>query len=641
MMINSASFTTYPVRIAILWLLIPCIARGEQPGWPSYGGDAGGQRYSSARQITPANVANLEPAWTYSTGDMSTHRNSMYAASFEDTPILADGRLYICSPFNEISALDPGTGKQLWRYDPHVEAGAYEYDATCRGVVFWRNTQPGSDVACRTRIFVNTNDRRLIAIDAARGTPCEGFGTHGMVRIDSGRTDIRANELRMGSPPVVTHNVVIVGSAIDDDQRIDEVRGTVRAFDAITGVPRWSFDPLSKDGPTDKEGAANVWAPMSVDEERGLVFLPTSSPSPDYYGAQRPGNNGYADSVVAVSAETGAVRWSFQITHHDVWDYDVAAQPTLATVTYQGHRAAAVLQPTKQGLLFTLNRDTGEPLIPVVERAVPQGGELGERLSPTQPFPIAPVALAPNHIRPEDAFGLTPLDRNACRDRIAAARNEGLYTPPSVQGTIMYPFTGGGTNWGGLAFDESNDVVYVNTSSAIHVVTLIPRDKFAAEKQAHPNLYVAPQAGTPFGIKRELLLSPIGIPCNPPPWGMLHAIDMHDGHVRWEVPLGTTRDTVPLSQLILGNTGTPNFGGPIVTAGGLVFIGATMDKYLRAFDASNGKELWRGRLPAAAQATPLTYMWQARQYVVIAAGGHAKLGTKRGDWVVAFALPQK
>ena len=640
-MIKPISFTAHLLRIASILLLLTCNAKSEEPGWPAYGGDAGGQRYSSARQITPANVTNLEEAWTYSTNDMNTHRKSMYAASFEDTPILADGRLYTCSPFNEISALDPGTGKQLWRYDPQVEPGAYEYDVTCRGVVFWRNTLPSNDTACRTRIFVNTNDRRLIALDATRGTPCEGFGSHGVVLIDGGRPDIRANELRMGSPPVVTHNVVIIGSAIDDDQRIDEVRGTVRAFDAVTGTSRWSFDPLTKDGATSKAGAANVWAPMSVDEERGLVFLPTSSPSPDYYGADRPGNSGYADSVVAVSVETGAVRWAFQITHHDVWDYDVAAQPTLATITYQGHRAAAVLQATKQGLLFTLNRDTGEPLIPVVERAVPQGGALGERLSPTQPFPIAPVALAPSLMKPDDAYGLTPLDRNACRKKIAAARSEGLYTPPSLQGTIVYPFTGGGTNWGGLAFDEANDMVYVNTSSALHLVTLIPRDKFAAEKQAHPDIYVAPQAGAPFGIKREMVFSPLGIPCNPPPWGMLHAIDMHDGHIRWQVPLGTTRDIAPFSQWVLGNTGTPNFGGPIVTAGGVIFIGATLDNYLRAFDVSNGKELWRGRLPAGGQATPLTYVWKGRQYVVIAAGGHAKAGTKRGDSIVAFALPQK
>jgi quinoprotein glucose dehydrogenase len=287
-----------------------------------------------------------------------------------------------------------------------------------------------------------------------------------------------------------------------------------------------------------------------------------------------------------------------------------------------------------------LSRDSGEPLIPVEERRVPQGGAPGEALSPTQPFPIAPKALSPHWIKPDDAWGLTWYDRGQCRNKIAAARAQGLYTPPSLRGTILYPFTGGGTNWGGVAFDPRHDIVYVNTSSLMHVVTLIPREKLAEVERALPDAEVSPQTGTRFGMKRDLITSPFHLPCNPPPWGMLHAIDMHDGHFLWQTPLGTTEDLLPLSEYLLGKTGTPNLGGPIVTAGGLVFIGAAMDNYLRAFDARTGAELWRGRLPAGGQATPMTYIWKGRQYVVIAAGGHAKLGTKRGDSVVAFALPR-
>ncbi len=298
-----------------------------------------------------------------------------------------------------------------------------------------------------------------------------------------------------------------------------------------------------------------------------------------------------------------------------------------------------MLQPTKQGLLFTIDRATGRPLIPVIERKVPQGGAPGEKLSPTQPFPIAPAPLAPNHIAPDDAFGFTFWDRGKCRDAIAAARHDGLYTPPSRQGTILYPFTGGGTNWGGLAFDAAHDIVYVNTSSAMHRVTLIPRKEFHDVRERFFEEEVSPQDGAPFGMMRETLLSPFGLPCNPPPWGLLHAIDMRTGRELWSVPLGTTEDLAPFSEYVLGKTGTPNLGGPIVTASGLVFIGAAMDDYLRAFDARTGAELWKGRLPAGGQATPMTYVWKGRQYVVIAAGGHSKLNTKRGDSVLAFALP--
>ncbi|HTQ15181.1 MAG TPA: pyrroloquinoline quinone-dependent dehydrogenase [Rhizomicrobium sp.] len=635
------------LAVGALMLARPALA---DPGWPAYGGDEGGQRYSAAGEITPANVTRLRKAWTYSTGDMQTHAEAEKQAAFEDTPILADGRLYVCSPFNEVSAVDPGTGREIWRFDPHIDTGDdvdYPNGFTCRGVTYWKNPRQKSG-PCAERIFAATNDRRLIALDAATGVPCPKFGDRGTIRIESVPAPVRKGEAQTTSAPVVGRGVVVVGSSLDDNQRVREIHGVVHAYDAVTGAPKWSFDPIprSPSAPNAASwsgagaaitGGANAWAPMSVDEQRGLVFVPTTSPSPDFFGGLRPGDNRYADSVVALNLETGQVAWAFQVTHHDVWDYDIPAQPTLATVTYKGRTRPAVIQTTKQGLLFTLDRETGQPLIPVEERAVPQNGAPGEQLWPTQPFPVAPKPLAPIRARPDDAYGITFWDRGACRAKIAAARAGWIYTPPSTQGTILYPFTGGGSNWGGLAFDQRRDVVYVNTSSAMHLVTLIPRKDFAAVKAANPHKEVSPQAGAPYGMKREIVVSPLGMPCNPPPWGMLHAIDMHDGHVIWEVPLGTTEDLAPFTEYVLGKTGTPNFGGPIATAGGLVFIGAAMDNYLRAFDAKTGKELWRGRLPGGGQATPMTYVWKGRQYVVIAAGGHYKSGTKRNDKVVAFA----
>jgi quinoprotein glucose dehydrogenase len=624
-------------------VLVAPSAKSAEPGWPYYGGNQAGQRYSAAKQITPANVKDLTVAWIFSTGDLTRHADAMKRASFENTPILAEGRLYVCSQFNEVFALDPGDGHKLWSFDPKLNTNIrYPNDYICRGVAYWRNPQTPTKAACTARIYLNTADRRLIALDAATGKPCADFGKNGTVVIGEGPQieGKRFGRNHTTSAPVVTHGLVIVGSSIDDNQKVDELRGTVHAYDAITGAHRWSFDPLTDQKPPFRAGAANVWAPMSVDEQAGLVFLPVSSASPDFFGGLRKGDGKYANSIVALHVNDGTVAWSFQTTHHDLWDYDIPAQPTLGTVTYKGTTAPAVLQPTKQGLVFTIRRDTGAPLIPVVERKVPQGGAPGEQVWPTQPFPIAPRPLAPTHISPDDAFGLTFWDRGKCRAAIAAARHDGLYTPPSTQGTILYPFTGGGTNWGGLAFDATHDVAFVNVSSAMHLVKLIPRKEYHAAEERFFDKEVSPNEGAPFGMMRETLLSPLGMPCNPPPWGLLYAIDMHDGHVIWQSTLGTTEDMAPLSEYVLGKTGTPNLGGPIVTAGGLVFIGAAMDNYLRAFDARTGAEVWRGRLPAGGQATPMTYVWKGRQYVVIAAGGHSKLDTKRGDSVLAFALPK-
>jgi len=642
--------STRMARAATVASLLTLAACSPHPGpvaaapdvdWPFYGGDAGGQRFSRASQITPANVRGLKVAWSYSTGDMTNRRKALGSASFEGTPILAGGRLYLCSPFNAVAALDPASGKPLWRFDPKLDTSVrYPNKFVCRGVTYWRDPAAPANTPCAERIYMATNDRRLFALDAATGAACPAFGVTGVVDVGAGLKLHRPGEMQITSPPVVVRDTIVVGSSLDDNQRVRELPGSVRAYDVRTGAPRWSFDPLAAAGPGFVAGAANVWAPMSVDEARGLVFLPTSGASPDFYGAARPGSGGNANSVVALDAATGKVAWSFQTTHHDVWDYDVPAQPTLGQVEFGGKSTPAVIQATKQGLIFTLARDTGVPVIPVHERPAPQGGAPGEVLSPTQPFPELPRGLAPMKISEKDAFGLTPFDRGACRRLIAGARNDGIYTPPSLKGTIMFPFTGGGVNWGGLAFDAGRQVMFVNTSAALHKVTLIPAERVKAERKANPDIEISPNQGAPYGMRREVMLSPWGLPCNKPPWGQLHAVDMRTGKILWEVPLGTTRDLAPGSQLVLPHSGTPSLGGPIATASGLVFIGATMDDYLRAFDARTGKELWKGRLPAGGQATPMTYVWKGRQYVVISAGGHGMVDTKRGDQVIAYALPQ-
>ena len=621
-------------------------------GFPEhYGADAGGTRYAPLAQITPANVNDLVAAWRWSSGDLARREaRLMRRSKFQATPILADGNLVLCTPFNEIVSLDPGTGAPRWRADPRIATNYTPANFfNCRGVALWRDARAKPGAECAARIFAATNDARIFALDLATGKPCADFGPGGAVGIDPGMPLLNKGEFAITSAPLAAGSVVIVGSAINDNQRAASPRGTVRAFDARSGKPRWQWDPIPVsaedpaaktwgDGSWKRTGSANVWAPMSFDAKRGLVFLPTSSASPDFFGGMRPGANRRANSVVALELETGKLAWDFQTVHHDLWDYDVPAQPTLATIRVDGTPRDVVIAGNKQGMIFVLDRDTGKPVFPVEERPVPQDGAKGEALSPTQPFPADLPLLVPSKLSPEDAWGVTPWDRGKCRDRIAAARNEGLYTPPSEQGTILFPFSGGGINWGGVAIDRETDIVYVNTMRLAHVVTLLPTRALQAMSNQFPGVEVSPQAGTPFAMKRELLLSPLKLPCNPPPWGVLAALDLRAKKVLWETNLGTLEDLAPLG--FAPRWGTPTFGGPLVTKGGLVFIGATLDKYLRAFDAKTGEELWAGRLPASGIATPMSYEWQGRQYVVIAAGGRADSGLAIGDSLVAFALPR-
>ena len=603
--------------------------------WEHWGGDRGGMRFSPLTQITPANVGDLVQAWEFRTGDLERRAPAVMARTkFQATPLLVEDSLIFCSPFNEVIALDPGSGTQKWRYDPRIsteQRPANRYN--CRGVAYWVDDQAAENAACRARIFMGTNDVRVIALDARTGIPCAEFGTGGEIRIEADRPLLWAGEIQITSAPVVSRGVVIVGSAIADNARVAAPLGTVRAFDARSGRPRWQWDPLVHNGVN--AGHANVWAPMSTDEERGLVFLPTTSPSPDFWGGQRPGNNEHANSVVALRAESGELAWAFQTVHHDVWDYDLPAQPTLARIdTGEGMRDV-VIQPTKQGFVFVLDRDTGKPVWPVEERSVPQGGAEGEQLSPTQPFPTHVPALMPQTFSAADIFGPFPgFGRSPCEDLIGSARNDGLYTPPSTRGTVIFPMTGGGVNWGGAAFDPVNQILYANTSYAVHLVKLIPRAEAEDFKPPQGHDF-GPQRGAPFAMTRRVAMSPLGILCNKPPWGAMVAVDLKAGKILWRSSVGTSEDRAPLG--IAFNWGTPLVSGVAITAGGLVFTGA-MDAYLRAFDARSGAELWQGRLPVPGVANPMTYLWKGEQYVAIGAGGHSEAGATIGDSLVAFRL---
>lgn len=615
--------------------------------WPYYGHDAGGTRFSPLTQINKENVGQLKVAWTFHTGDISDGSHGRRRSGFEGTPILVDGTLYVTTGFNRVIALDPETGAQRWAYDPKIDQTWASGDGLInRGAATWLDPARAEGKPCRRRIFESTIDARLIAIDAATGKPCDDFGKDGQVSLRDVPA-FRPGDYHMTSPPAVIDDEVVVGSAIDDNGRAEMPGGVVRAFDARTGALRWSWDPIppnKKRAPangSEKEwhsGAANAWSIMSVDPQRGLIFVPTGSASPDYFGGLRPGDDKWADSVVALRAKTGKVVWGFQLVHHNLWDYDTASPPLLTTLKQNGQNVPVVIQGNKTGYLYVLNRDTGAPVFPVEERPVPQSDVPGEATSPTQPVPVGLPALAPQKISADDAWGITPEDREACRNWIQGLRNEGIFTPPSINGTLAIPGSIGGMNWSGSAFDPQNNLLVVNTNNLIYKVKLIPREEFGKpENRSEPGEY-SPQTGTPYGMFRRPLLSPgAHLPCSPPPWGMLTAVDLMKGKIRWQVPLGSFAPGKPGVP-----PGTVSLGGPIVTAGGLIFIAGTMDPFFRAFDVETGKELWQAQLPASGHATPITYQLnpKGKQFVVIAAGGHAKITEElQSDALVAYTLP--
>ena len=636
------------LRVILAWGG-PSASDASTDTWPYYGHDAGGMRYSPLTQINRDNVAQLRVAWTSHTGDVSEGGGRRKRSGFETTPLFEDGTLYLTTAFNRIVALDPETGRERWAYDPKIDLdGDYGDGLVNRGVATWLDPARSSKQPCRRRIFESTQDARLVAVDASTGAPCGDFGRAGQVSLRN-VLEYDPGWYHMTSPPAIIDDLVVVGSAIDDNHRVDMARGVVRAYDARTGALRWSWDPLPANptraasegkGRSWRSGAGNAWSIIAVDAGRDLLFVPTGSASPDYYGGLRPGDDKWANSVVALRGKTGQLAWGFQLVHHDLWDFDSASPPLLATLHLDGNEVPVVIQGNKSGLLYVLSRDTGQPVFPVEERPVPQTDVPGEITSPTQPFPVKPPPLAPQTLSADQAWGPTPEDRDWCRNYLAHLRNEGIFTPPSLEGTLMVPGNLGGMTWSGYAFDPKRSILVSNVNHLVAIARLIPRDKYNDRSSRTEDGDYGDQLGAPYGLYRRFIQSPSDLPCSPPPWGMLTAVDMAEGKIRWQVPLGSMQD--------FGGThsgqippGSISLGGPIVTAGGLVFIAGATDCFLRGFDTDTGKELWKARLPACGNATPMTYRVAAadKQYLVIAAGGHPKITEEKlGDTLVAYTL---
>jgi quinoprotein glucose dehydrogenase len=622
-------------------------SRGD---WVAYGRDAGGERYSPLDIIRRENVASLEVAWTFRTGDAYQPKDGRPTA-FEATPLHVDDTLYLSTPVGRVIALDPVTGEQRWAFDAQSPRDKGYGDFASRGVATWRR---GGE----RRIFIATIDARLIALDARTGKPVPGFGVQGAVNLRNGLRIPPTGfaDYQVTSPPAVVGNTIVVGSAIADGTDKPHPSGEVRGFDAVTGTLQWTWDPVPQDpaaigadtwknNSAARSGSSNAWSVIVADPARNMVFVPTSSPTHDYYGGERVGDNLFANSVVALRADTGARVWHFQTVHHDLWDYDVASPPILFDWRRDGRTVAAVAVVSKTGHLFILDRATGKPLILVDERPVPKSGVPGEVSSPTQPFPAAPPALARTALKAQEAWGITEEDRAWCRSTISGLRNDGFFTPPSLEGTLVIPGNVGGMAWGGVAHDRVNELLIVPVNNMAAEVRLIARGSVETERKAgrlSGQFEFHPQRGTPYGVVRRFLLGPkTGLPCTPPPWGTLAAIKAATGEVAWQVPLGQLSWAGKYPDA--PKWGSIALGGPVVTAGGLVFTAGTLDAAIYAFDVATGKQLWRGTLPTSARAVPMTYLGRdGRQYVVVSAGGHGiPEGLPLGDHVVAFALPRK
>ena len=616
--------------------------------WREYGGTKAGTRYVPTDQINRDNVQQLEVAWRYRSGDMpAAYPQAHNAYSFQATPLKVDDSLYFCSPHNTVIALDAETGRERWRHDPHIDASNI-YMLACRGVSY--HDSATNDASCSQRILVATLDARMIALDAHTGARCPDFGEGGEISLLEGLGEVKPGYYAVTSPPTIIGDVAVVGGFVLDNMSVDEPPGLVRGYDVASGEQLWVWDT----GRADEAGAwrpgepytrssPNAWSLFSADEQLGLIYVPTGNATPDYYGGHRDkARDRYASSVVALDKNTGAVRWAFQTVHHDLWDYDVVSQPVLVDLSIDDETVPVLIQPTKHGEIFLLDRRNGEPLAAVEEQPVPRGSMPGEQYSPTQPASVGMPSLTPPAMTEKDMWGATALDQLWCRIHFQKLRYEGKFTPPGLDRTLSWPGNNGVMNWGSVSVDEARQLMAVSSSYMPLLVQLIPREQAPPGEQMtfdERGVPISPQTGTPYAVSTERpFMSPLGVPCNAPPWGRLSLIDLNSRELLWQRPLGTTRDVAPLGIAIPGAFAQ---GGSIITRGGLVFIAAAQDDYLRAFDSETGRELWKGRLPAGGQATPMSFVsaGDGKQYVVIAAGGHQYMQTTIGDYVIAFSLP--
>jgi len=633
---NAAAPYSYPA---------PASTTGDKQTWYTFNGDLGAQKFATSSQITPDNVSQLKPAWQMHTGDFSQgaavgegqagHEHGIPATVWSATPLFVNDTIYVSTPFYRILAVEPDTGKLKWAFDPHAKLEAVtQPDLKSRGAAYWQAAEPAAGQPCQKIVYTGTMQGKLWAIDADTGRVCGGFGKDGAVDVNQWNTVNNVFPMSLLQPPTVYKDKLFVGWGGKDWAFAKTPPGVVFALDAQTGALKWQFDPLTPDQQK-RTGKINVWQSMTVDADHGLLLIATSPPSPDDYGGDRKDSYPYANAVVALNAESGEVVWSRQLAHHELWDYDLASTPTLLDINKDGQTIPALVQTSKQGFIFVLNRLTGEPVFPLNEVKVPQTDVPGEATAPTQPEPMIPPPTVPQKM-PSVYWLADLLSGGRCSSELKGYRNEGIYTPPSLQGTIVYPPSTGGVEWGGGALDPRSNTFVVNSSSVAFVYKLIPRKDYAeAEKEDRADTY--PQLGAPYGVQLKMFANWLGMPCWKPPYGTLSSYNLNTGKLLWRQPFGEIQKYgfyMPYSW------GTVTIGAPVITSTGLIFIGASMDSRVRAYDLKSGKQLWRWLVDAPTVSLPAVYTYKGREYVAFAVGGNSILSPKVSDQLVAFALPQ-
>lgn len=730
----AASLAAFALVAAASWLHDPHTLEGRLPersppatpgglaaaDWPAYGGTWHGQRFSALRQFTPDNVAELEPVWHYQTGDLRGRPGDPQETTFEVTPLKIGNRLFLCTPHQNVIALDATTGRELWRYDPKIQEQLALQHLTCRGLSWQpgnpatvpsaaaaatafpgartapaaraapsesaatvpspseprvvqaaRDNPPGpaplppadaplnaaalgpTDPSCASRLFMPTADGRVIALNPENGHVCADFGNgKGQIFLWDGMPNYRPGAYYSTSPLVVTSRLLIVGGTTLDNVSTQEASGVIRAFDVRTGALVWNWDPARPEqtapllpGETYVANSPNSWTIMAADEALGLVYVPLGNQPPDQWGGNRtPAVEKYSSAIVALDLASGQVRWHFQTVHHDLWDYDVPSQPSLLDLPVGDETVPVLVQPTKQGDLFVLDRRNGRPVLPVAEQRAPQGAVEGDRTAPTQPR--SSLSFAPRPLTERQMWGATLLDQLYCRIAFHRLRYEGQYTPPSLQGTLVYPGNFGVFNWGSIAVDPLRGWAFTTPAYLAFISRLVPRSnptELLVQGEQPPQGALPAlneNFGAPYAVEMRPFTSPVGLPCQQPPWGYVAGADLVTGQVVWQHRNGTVRDRAPVPLPF--RMGVPSLGGPLVTAGGVAFLSGTIDYYVRGYEVATGRQLWRARLPAGGQATPMTYeAADGRQFLVVVAGGHGSLGTKTGDDVIAYAIPKR